>query len=239
MAETQVITGFIMAGAREVLATDAVYFEQQIIAIEKAVGENPGLSFDLAKTLIESACKTILKDRGQPCDSAWDLPRLLKETLGKLQIVPEGLEGVKDVAVSLKKTIGGLQTTIQGICELRNTQGFASHGKDAYTLQLDIIQAQLAARAADVIVNFLFRAHRHYPIDGPARRLVYRELADFNEWIDEENEIVRIFTLEYKPSEVLFGIDQEAYRDLLNDYEAKDENENYPDSADQEGGAAP
>jgi len=221
-----------------VLATDAVYFEQQIIAIEKAVGENPGLSFDLAKTLIESACKTILKDRGQPCDSAWDLPRLLKETVGKLQIVPEGLDGAADVAASLKKTIGGLQTAIQGICELRNTQGFASHGKDAYTLQLDIIQAQLAARAADAIVNFLFRAHRHYPIDGPARRLVYRELADFNEWIDEQNEIVRIFTLEYKPSEVLFGIDQEAYRDLLNDYEAKDENEDHPDSANQEGGAA-
>ena len=172
MVESQVTTGFVMTGAREVLATDAVYFEQQIIAIEKAVGENPGLSFDLAKTLIESACKTILKDRGQLCDSAWDLPRLLKETVGKLQIVPEGLEGAPDVAASLKKTISGLQTTIQGICELRNTQGFASHGKDAYSEQLDVIQAQLAARAADVIVNFLFRAHRHYPIDGPARRLV-------------------------------------------------------------------
>jgi hypothetical protein len=238
MAESQGTTGFIMAGAREVMATDAVYFEQQIIAIEQAVGENPGLSFDLAKTLVESACKTILKDRGQPCDSAWDLPRLLKETLGKLQIVPEGLESAEEVAASLRKTIGGLLTAIQGICELRNTQGFASHGKDAYTLQLDIVQAQLAARAADAIVNFLFRAHRHYPIDGPTRRLVYRELADFNEWIDEQNEVVRIFTLEYKPSEVLFGIDQEAYRDLLTEYGAEDENENDPDSADQEGGAA-
>ena len=133
---------------------------------------------------------------------------------------------------------GGLQTAIQGICELRNTQGFASHGKDAYTLQLDIVQAQLAARAADAIVNFLFRAHRHYPIDGPARRLVYRELANFNDWIDEQNGIVRIFMLEYKPSEVLFGIDQEAYRDLLADYEAEDETEDQPGETEQEGGEA-
>lgn len=238
MVEANVTPSFVMAGAREVLATDAVYFEQQVIAIEKAVGENPGLSFDLAKTLIESACKTILKDRGHECDNAWDLPRLLKETVRKLQVVPEGLDGAADVAASLKKTIGGLQTAIQGICELRNTQGFASHGKDAYTEQLDVVQAQLAARAADAIVNFLFRAHRHYPVDGPSRRLVYRELTDFNEWIDEQNQIIRIFTLEYKPSEVLFGIDQEAYRDLLTDYEAKDETEDQTGDPDQEGGAA-
>jgi len=87
-------------------------------------------------------------------------------------------------------------------------------------------------------VNFLFRAHRHYPIDGPARRLVYRELANFNDWIDEQNGIVRIFMLEYKPSEVLFGIDQEAYRDLLADYEAEDETEDQPGETEQEGGEA-
>ena len=239
MAETQVSTTFVMVGAREVLATDAVFFEQQVIAIEKAVGENPGLAFDLAKTLVESACKTILKDRGYGCDNAWDLPRILKGTLGKLQLVPDGLEDADGVAASLKKTIGGLQTTIQGICELRNTQGFASHGKDAYTEQLDIVQAQLVARAADVIVNFLFRAHRHYPTDGPSRRLVYREMTEFNEWIDEQNEIVRIYTFEYKPSEVLFGIDQEAYRAFLNDFRAEDETEDQPSDTEPEGGVAP
>jgi hypothetical protein len=238
MVETQVTTTFVMVGAREVLQTDAVFFEQQVIAIEKAVGENPGLSFDLAKTLIESTCKTILKDRGHEFDNAWDLPRLLKETVGKLQLVPDGLDGATDVAASLKKTIGGLQTAIQGICELRNTQGFASHGKDAYSKQLDIVQAQLVARAADVIVNFLFRAHRHYPGDGPTRRLIYRELTEFNEWIDEQNEIVRIFALEYKPSEVLFGIDPEAYRGLLNDYETEDKTEDQPEDKDQEGDTA-
>ena len=63
-------------------------------------------------------------------------------------------------------------------------------------------------------------------------------MADFNEWIDEQNQIVRIFTLEYKPSEVLFGIDQEAYRDLLTDYEAKDDTEDQTGDSDQEGGAA-
>jgi hypothetical protein len=222
MADVAVSTKFVMVGAREVMANGAVFFEQQVVAIEKAVSENPGLAFDLAKTLIESACKTILADRGHECDDGWELPRLLKETLGKLRFVPDGLDGDVNVAASLKKTIGGLQTTIQGICELRNTQGFASHGKDAYTEQLDVVQAQFTARAADVIVNFLFRSHRRYPDDWTTRRLVYNEMTEFNEWIDVQNEIVRIFKLEYKPSEVLFGVDQEAYRGLLNDYKGEE-----------------
>jgi hypothetical protein len=33
-------------------------------------------------------------------------------------------------------------------------------------------------------------------------------------------------------------VDQEAYRDSLTDYEAEDETENHPDSADQEGDAS-
>lgn len=221
MDEALVHTAFVMIGAREVLATDAVYFEQQVIAIEDAVGENPGLAFDLAKTLIESACKTILKDRGYEYGGGWDLPKLLKETLGKLQLVPDDLVGADSVTGSLRKTVGGLQTTIQGICELRNTQGFASHGKDAYTEQLDIVQAQLVARAADTIVNFLFRAHRHYPGSGPARRLVYHEMMQFNDWIDDQNELIRIFTLEYQPSEVLYSADLQAYHDLLKGFESE------------------
>lgn len=225
MAENQGTGVFQMLGAREVLATDAVYFEQQINAIEKAVVENPGLSFDLAKTLIESACKTVLKDRGHECDSAWDMPKLLKETLGKLQLVPDGIEGADDVKASLKKTIGGLHTVIQGICELRNTQGFASHGKDAYSGQLEVVQAQFAARAADVIVNFLFRAHRHYPNDSSVKRLNYSGLTDFNNWVDEGNDMISIFTLQYKPSEVLFNVDIEAYRNLLKDYESESKTE--------------
>ncbi|MHB9146305.1 MAG: abortive infection family protein [Symbiobacteriia bacterium] len=229
MAEDHPTTTFLMVGAREVLATDAVYFEQQVIAIEEAVSENAGLAFDLAKTLIESTCKTIQKDRGHTCDDGWELPRLLKETLSILPLVPDRVDGV---AASLRKTVGGFQTVIQGIAELRNTHGFASHGKDAYAKQLDRAQAELAARAADVIVNFLFRSHRLHPMNGSTRRLFYRELEDFNNWIDEQNELVRIFAMGYKPSEVLYNVDVEAYRDFLVQYEggseaaaAKDEGE--------------
>lgn len=218
MPDGPAIVEFVMHGAREVLAAEAAHFERQIVALERAVIENPGLAFDLAKTLVESACKTIMRDRGHQCDDGWELPRLLRETLAKLRLVPDGYENEVSVIESLRKTVGGLQTTIQGLCELRNTQGFASHGRDAYSAQLDIVQAQLAARAADVVVNFLFRTHHYYPSASSARRLVYREHAEFNDWIDEQNVPVSIFLLEYRPSEVLFNVDLEAYRDLLVNY---------------------
>src|SRR5882724_2053311 len=143
---------FVMHGAREVLAAGAVHIERQIAALESAIGENPGLAFDLAKTLIESACKTILRERGQSLSDNLELPRLLRETLGKLQLVPDAHVGKPELAGSLRKTVGGLQTVIQGVCELRNSEGFASHGRDAQAEQLEATQAQLVARSADTVV---------------------------------------------------------------------------------------
>jgi hypothetical protein len=40
-----------------------LHIEEQVAAIELAVVEKPGLAFDLAKTLIESVCRTILAER--------------------------------------------------------------------------------------------------------------------------------------------------------------------------------
>jgi hypothetical protein len=45
--------GFVMHGARAAIASGLVHITQQVEAIERAVDENPGLAFDLAKTLIE------------------------------------------------------------------------------------------------------------------------------------------------------------------------------------------
>ena len=211
---------FIMHGIRKVLPSEASHIEQQAIAIEEAVAQNAGLTFDLAKTLIESACKTILTDRGYVVDSGWELPKLLKETLGKIQLVPAGCDQSAGVTDSLRKTVGGLQTVIQGICELRNSHGFASHGKDAYARQLETVQAELAARSADAVTSFLFRAHHQYSNPCPERRISYQDNSEFNEHIDESNEQVRIFEFSYRPSEVLFNVDEDAYRDLLSSFQA-------------------
>lgn len=228
---------FVMVGAREVLALmpRAVHIERQIDALESAVNNNPALAFDLAKTLIESVCKTLLQDRGMPAADDLELPQLFRQTLANLRLMPDVRSGAAEVRNSLKKTLGGLHTVVQGICELRNAEGFASHGKYGYVVSLDSVQAQLVARSADAVVHFLFAAHRSYPSTSLSRRLVYEEQRDLNGYIDEANEPVRIFDLEYLPSEVLFNVDLEAYRDLLANFGEEQASAREQEAAGREG----
>ena len=212
------VSSFVMNGSREVLLTGAAHLERQIVALEAAASSNPGLAFDLAKTLLESACKTVLSERACKYDGGWDLPRLLKETLGQLQLVPGELGGEAGVSDSLRKTAGGLQTTIQGICELRNTHGFASHGKDPTFQELEAVQALLVARAADAIVSFMFRVHHGYQRGQSPGRVAYNDHPKFNEYVDDSHELVQVFREEFSPSRVLFELAPEPYRVYLTEF---------------------
>jgi hypothetical protein len=219
---------FVMNGCREVLLTGAAHLERRIIALESAASSNPGLAFDLAKALLESACKTILSERACEYDSGWDLPKLLRETLSQIQLVPTGLVAEAEVSDSLRKTAGGLQTTIHGICELRNTHGFASHGKEAAFQELESVQALLVARAADAIVSFMFRVHQGYQRQKSLAKLAYTDHPAFNAFVDDSHEPVQVFREEFAPSEVLFELAPEPYRVYLTEFlqEEKSNGEN-------------
>jgi hypothetical protein len=84
---------------------------------------------------------------------------------------------------------------------------------------MESVQALLAAQAADAIVGFLYRIHRQERAPVQASQLVFDDNEAFNGYVDEANTVVRIFELEYRPSEVLFNCDQQAYRDLLSGFE--------------------
>jgi hypothetical protein len=219
---------FAMHGARGilVLTAGAVRIEQQIKALEDGVAENPGLAFDHAKALIESVCKTILRDRGQAVSSEDDLPKLFRNTLDQLRVLPDVHTADRETGRSIRKTAGALYAVIQGICELRNRQGFASHGKVAETQPLETVQAELVARSADAVVSFLFKAHRSYAMPAARpRRVEYIDNQSFNAFVDESHEPINIFSLTYRPSEVLYNVDYEAYVESLNSYLGQDGDE--------------
>jgi len=210
---------FVMHGARAAVAGGMLHIEEQVKAIELAVAENPGLAFDLAKTLIESACKTILSERGISFDKNEDLPKLFKRVRQALPFLPASLGDDAVARRRLEQTLNGLSTALQGVCELRNAFGFASHGSDSPRPAMEAIHATLAAQAADAIVGFLYSVHRQDLVKSRTPRLEYGDHADFNEWIDDQCAPVQILSLPpYRPSEALFYVDQEAYRDLLADF---------------------
>lgn len=221
MAKPAAAEAFVMYGARAISVAGATFIEQQIVAIERAIPDNPGLAIDISKAIIESTCKTILKDRGHTCEDAWDGQKLLKETMNRLRLLPDGIEDDGTGTEGLKNMLRGFTTVMQGISTVRNAHGFASHGKDARTRQLEALQAVLVARSADAVVSFLFGAHRNYVDAEPEQsqlETTYGDHPQFDEYVDDANQVVRIFDFQYRPSEVLFNVDLDAYRDLLTGY---------------------
>jgi len=210
---------FQMHGAREILqlAMGAVGVERHIGALEDAVERNPSLAFDLARSLVESICKTILTDRGDNPEGL-GFKDLLKRTYSVCQLVPDSHTAKAEVIVSLQNIIEGFETVILALTDLRHSEGIASHGKDAFTVQLESAQARLAAQSADTIVSYLYIAHKNYQTPAQARQLRFDDNANFNDYIDENNEPVQIFDLTYRPSEVLFNVDQAAYRSILTEF---------------------
>lgn len=226
---------FTMHSARAAMADGLSHIEEQVKSIERAVIENPGYAFDLAKVVVESTCKTILSERKIAFGKDDDLPRLFKAVTNNLPLLPMSASGEAGVRQSLAKTLNGLHTALQGVCELRNACGFASHGFDGPRPVMESVQALLAAEAADAIVGFLHRVHYRDRLAVASVRLEYDDNQDFNTFIDQANEVVRIFELEYRPSEVLFSVDLDAYRDFLTGFKPEDADDDLEAVDDQAG----
>ena len=211
---------FVMHGARDAIAGGLVHIEEQVKAIERAVVENPGLAFDLARTLVESVCRAMLSERAIVYSEDDDLPKLFKTISLSLPFLPPAASGEAEMRKSLAQTLNGLHTTIQGICELRNQCGFASHGSGNPRPAMESVQALLAAEAADTIVGFLHRVHRQ-DRPPPSPRAIFEDNGTFNDSVDEAHGIIRIFEAEFRPSEVLFLMEPETYRVYLAEFDTE------------------
>ncbi|HSY64918.1 MAG TPA: abortive infection family protein [Terriglobales bacterium] len=216
MAST--VTNFVMHGARIAIASGLIHIEEQVRGIELAVTDNPGLAFDLARTVIESACRTILTERKVGFEPDDDLPKLFKMVTHTLPFLPASASGSVEARKSLAQTLNGLHTAVQGVCELRNSCGFASHGSESPRPPLETVQAILAAETADAIVGFLYRVHRQDQVARPTPRLRYGDSVAFNEYVDGLHDPVRVFNEDFPPSKVLFELAPEPYRLYLAEF---------------------
>jgi hypothetical protein len=226
---------FVMHGARDAIASGLAHVEEQVNSIEQAVVENPGLAFDLAKTLVESVCRAVLSERGIAHADDDDLPKLFRAATTYLPFLPPTASGEAQTRESLKKALNGLSTTVQGICELRNQCGFASHGSGNRRPTMESVQALLVAQAADTIVGFLHRVNREDRTPPTSPRTLYEDNAAFNESVDEAHGMIRIFEVEFRPSEVLFAMEPESYRVYLAEFQP--EADSGDDGATREGAA--
>ncbi len=209
---------FVMHGARDAITGGLAHIDEQVKAIEQAVFENPGLAFDLAKTLVESVCRAVLNERSISFNEDDDLPKVFKIATKHLPFLPPAESDKIEVRRGLLQTLSGMSTVVQGICELRNQCGFASHGAGAPRPIMDSTQALLAAEAADALVGFLYRIHRQDRSLPESTRTLYNDHPDFNDSMDDVHGMIRIYGVEFRPSEVLFQMEPETYRLFLTEF---------------------
>lgn len=209
MPDSEISDVFVMRGARAAAANGIPHIEKQIDALELAVVKNPSFAFDLAKTIVESTCKTILTERKIGFEKKDDLPKLYKAVTMNVPMLPIAASGEAEARKKLLQTLNGLHTALQGVCELRNSCGFASHGGDAEKPAMEAVQALLAAQAADAIVGFLFSAHR-VERDGTQPKSTGHSRT-IDKLLDTVFPAVDIAGQPYDVSEALYATDREAY----------------------------
>lgn len=233
---------FQLSACRELMEShpESLVIRQQVEALEDAMPDKPGIAVSFCRTLIETTCKTILVDRGQAPDGAWEAPKLIAETTKFLHL---GIHDDGHTDPTLKngaeKLLRGVNSIIDGVMEIRNAHGAAAHGSDAYAPMLDARYAEILARATDAVVGLLFKTHLNGSGKAPLARLRYGDHNDFDEWIDNDFGPFEVLETPLVASEALFRTDNNAYRAALvafkQDQEANQEQqEEQPDGGEAE-----
>ena len=156
-------SGAAVRAVRRVADTlDAEYLRQQIARMEESVESDPDLAIGTAKELLETMCKGILEQRGQPSQPNWDVSQLAKATLKTLGLVPDDVPHATKGAEAVRVLLGSLSAVISKLAELRNLYG-TGHGKKPSTKGLHPRHARLAVGAAGAVATFLFETHLAKP----------------------------------------------------------------------------
>ena len=134
------------------------YLRTQIDQMQKSMESNPGDAVGKAKELIESCCKTILEERGVAVDEEWEIPKLLKETTSRLDLLPTGVENAK-VDEAVKRLLGNLSQMTFQLATMRNKMG-TGHGKANSFIGLEPRHAKLAVGSASTLCWFLWESYQ-------------------------------------------------------------------------------
>lgn len=231
---------FRLIACREMMEShpDSLVIRQQVEALEDALPDKPGIAVSFCRTLIETTCKTILIDRGQTPDEAWEAPKLIAETTKFLHLgIHDDGNNDADLRDGAQKLVRGVNSIIDGIVQIRNVYGSAAHGTDAYAPMLDTRYAEILARATDAVVGLLFKTHLNGAGKVPLARLRYGDHKDFDEWIDTDFGPFEVLETPLIASEALFKTDEKAYRDALVAFRQDQEAGFIEDAEAQEGGA--
>jgi hypothetical protein len=185
------------------------------------------------KAFIESVCRTIITElrASMPPRSDPSATELLGATLA-----PLGMQHSRG-ASALGRLLSGFNRLADALTTMRNENGPVAHGREGF---LDVVAADHARaflHAGDAILGVILNAYEGKQPDLVATREPYESFPHLNERIDrmvtldariDEDAsrpvlVVKVtagirsepFELRVDPSRLLYGIDREAYVDVL------------------------
>ncbi len=218
----------------------APMLQQTFETLEREFADENDACIDAAKGFVECACRLLIEELDDPLSpkkpAAPDTP--LGELVGLATRMLD-LGTVRHRAFSdLIKQHNKLTDTLR---VLRNEAGTVSHGKDGFIAKLSAHHRRSAMLAADAIVTFLHEAYLEREPDPVRTFEPYERFEVSNALIDEyaalragddEDGLLHLAVilpdgeevpLAVETSRLLFGVDREAYKLVLNACrEAKD-----------------
>ena len=193
--------------------------------IERSIQDEPGIAFTHCRGLLESVCITILVDRGSdvPLNPKpnWLMTRAVK-SLQLTSLNPDDKKAEDGVAGILR----GLNSLVDGVVELRNSQGVGPHGRDALESVLSADYAVLVATAVDAAVGLLFRLHQEQIGRDPINHLRFGVHANFDNFLDAKYSDIEIEEVPISASQALHHQDRLAYLKSLVEFRNRSETEN-------------
>lgn len=219
---------FVLEGARRILSdwNHPKHLNELIEETEEAVRKGSDKAIDGAKCLVECVCKTLLTEHGIEPKKDADVSWLVKKAATALGISADEGDG------PLRQIASGLSTITQGLSELRNSSGPMAHGKRADHPQLSRHHRMLAVATAEAIAVILYEAHVERPLNLKFTRRPYDPDDAVNERVDaailmsvdeETSEIVLNEAMRFRPSQILYDLDREAYVDVVNSLPDEDD----------------
>jgi hypothetical protein len=194
-------------------------------------GNGHGL-VEYVKSFLESVCLTVMGELREPLPSS----RPSTTDLLVAALRPLGLRNSRG-ATKLDKVLSGFNKLAEALTEMRDETGTVAHGKDGFLDAIAADHARAFLHTGDAILGVLLNAFEGKQPDLVVTREPYESFPHLNERIDNavaveariddggERPIVILsvatgpraeaIELRVEPSRLLYGIDRQAYIEVL------------------------
>lgn len=200
---------------------DQYRLKRTIIAINSSLIESEsGLVVGQCKALIETLCKSVLKEQGKEIEPNISLGKLAKKAVTALGVEQTGNKDQKtrEAFVKLINSLASqLENAASAIGTLRNEYCPLAHGRGHDEPQLHMIYAHFVASQTDALATFILELIEQRKNLVP--EIIFSENDDYNEYLYSTFEEIEIYGDLYQAPEVLFKMNPEVYQRGLEEYQ--------------------